>query len=139
MVIHITFHSLIPRPAQLPHRVFRKRTQRSSWTASLGKTYKRCMRIRRRAVLVIATLFVILLTSDLTRRQVSSANQTSPLARREDAYRANNIGVALLEQFKFSEAAEQFRRALQIDPTLALARINLCIALYYEPEPESAL
>jgi len=97
------------------------------------------MRIRRFAVLVVATLSVILIKSDLTRRQLSSANQTSPLARREDAYRANNIGVALLEQFKFSEAADQFHRALQIDPTLALARINLCIALYYEPDPESAL
>jgi Tfp pilus assembly protein PilF len=97
------------------------------------------MRIRRCAVLVVVALFVTLFTSDQTRRQVGSANQTSPFARREDAYRANNIGVAFLEQFKFSEAADQFRRALQIDPTLAIARINLCIALYYEPDPESAL
>jgi tetratricopeptide (TPR) repeat protein len=43
---------------------------------------------------------------------------------REDAYRANNIGVALLEQFKHKEAADAFRRALQLEPGLGLARIN---------------
>jgi tetratricopeptide (TPR) repeat protein len=59
--------------------------------------------------------------------------QTRP-ATREDAYRANNLGVALLEQFKYKEGADAFRRALQIDPKLALARINLSIALYNLPD-----
>ncbi|MCA1607183.1 MAG: hypothetical protein LC775_17335, partial [Acidobacteria bacterium] len=36
-------------------------------------------------------------------------------ASREDAYRANNIGVAFLEQFKHKEGAEAFRNALKID------------------------
>ena len=39
---------------------------------------------------------------------------------REDAYRANNLGVALLEQFKHKEAADAFRRALQLDPGLVV-------------------
>lgn len=98
------------------------------------------MSILRCLLLVAVIVTAILLTSpasDLA-RQVGSASQTSP-SRREDAYRANNIGVALLEQFKFNEAAVQFRRALQIDQALTIARINLCIALYYEPELESAL
>ncbi|HXU38912.1 MAG TPA: FG-GAP-like repeat-containing protein [Blastocatellia bacterium] len=81
----------------------------------------------------------MLLTSlAFDRRGHVGASQTSS-SRREDAYRANNVGVALLEQFKFNEAAVQFRRALQIDPGLLIARINLCIALFYEPELESAL
>lgn len=48
---------------------------------------------------------------------------------RENAYRANNLGVALLEQFKYDEAAAQFRRALGLDPSLAIAHINLSVAL----------
>src|SRR4029078_5065323 len=55
-------------------------------------------------------------------------------AAREEAYRANNLGVALLEQFKHKEGAEQFRRALTLDPRLALARTNLAIALYNVPD-----
>jgi Flp pilus assembly protein TadD len=69
-----------------------------------------------------------------------SANQNPPVAStREDAYRANNIGVALLEQFKYKEGAEEFRRALKLEPSLALARVNLGIALYNLPDPEGAL
>jgi Tfp pilus assembly protein PilF len=57
---------------------------------------------------------------------------------REEAYRANNRGVALLEQFNFTAAATAFRDALRIDPTLALARVNLSIALLYLPDAEAA-
>jgi Tfp pilus assembly protein PilF len=41
-----------------------------------------------------------------------SQTPTAPLVR-ENAYRANNLGVALLEQFKFEEAAAAFREALK--------------------------
>src|SRR5262245_19995145 len=69
-----------------------------------------------------------------------SANQRSPSQpSREDAYRANNIGVALLEQFKYNEAAEEFRRALKVEPSLTLARVNLGIALFNEPDLNGAL
>src|ERR1044072_5375999 len=64
-------------------------------------------------------------------------DQTKPNAR-EEAYRANNIGVALLEQFKHKEAADAFRRALQLEPSLALARINLGIALFNMPDLPAA-
>jgi superkiller protein 3 len=57
---------------------------------------------------------------------------------REEAYRANNLGVALLEQFKPKEAADAFRRALQLEPGLALARINLGIALFNMPDLPAA-
>src|SRR5205807_6661113 len=53
---------------------------------------------------------------------------------REDAYRANNLGVALLEQYKYKEGAESFTRALQLDPKLLIARINLSIALFNVPD-----
>jgi len=57
---------------------------------------------------------------------------------REEAYRANNLGVALLEQFRPKEAAEEFRRALKIDPRLTLARTNLAIALYNLPDVDAS-
>ena len=57
---------------------------------------------------------------------------------REDAYRANNIGVALLEQFNHKEAAVEFRRALRIDPSYTVARVNLGIALYNTPDVDGA-
>ena len=53
---------------------------------------------------------------------------------REDAYRANNRGVALLEQFRPADAAEAFREALKLDPTLGIARVNLAIALFNVPD-----
>lgn len=56
----------------------------------------------------------------------------------EDAYRANNIGVALLEQYKHQEAADAFRRALQLEPGLTIARINLGIALFNVPDLPAA-
>jgi Tfp pilus assembly protein PilF len=69
----------------------------------------------------------------------SSANLPQPaFDKREDAYRANNIGVALLEQYKAKEAAESFTRALDLKPDLLIARINLVIALYYLPDMDAA-
>ena len=66
--------------------------------------------------------------------QTPGQNQTT----REDAYRANNVGVALLEQFNYSAAADKFREALRINSSLALARVNLAIALLYAPDLDGA-
>jgi Flp pilus assembly protein TadD len=63
---------------------------------------------------------------------------SSPSAAREAAYRQNNLGVALLEQFRPADAAEAFARAIDKDPTLALARVNRVIALLYVPDHETA-
>jgi len=56
----------------------------------------------------------------------------------EASYRANNLGVAQLERFDFDGAAQSFRRALEIDPRLTLARLNLAIALLHAGKPEDA-
>jgi len=62
----------------------------------------------------------------------------TPSATREAAYRENNLGVALLEQFRFADAAQAFTRALARDPGLSLARVNLAIALFYVPDAAAA-
>ena len=71
-------------------------------------------------------------------RVVASAQPAPQVSIREDAYRANNIGVARLEQYDFAAATAAFRRALELDNTLAIARLNLGIALFYGGEPDAA-
>jgi Tfp pilus assembly protein PilF len=75
-------------------------------------------------------------TSAVESRQHGMAQEVD---QRENAYRANNVGVAQLDQFKFEAAAGTFRRALKIDPDLALAHLNLCIALFNIPDIPGAL
>jgi tetratricopeptide (TPR) repeat protein len=79
----------------------------------------------------VSVVIIALLAAAAGRRAETSTPQA---AAREEAYRANNLGVALLEQFKHKEGAEQFRRALSLDPKLALARTNLAIALFNVPD-----
>ena len=69
----------------------------------------------------------------------ASTRQTQPVgALKEDAYRANNLGVALLEQFKFDEAAAAFREALRRESNLGIAHLNLSIALLQNSDLEAA-
>jgi Tfp pilus assembly protein PilF len=96
---------------------------------------------------ILTTLFLFLIVSTSTLNDHLGAMVLSPesgsedqtaFERREAAYRANNIGAALLEQYKAKEAAESFTRALEIKPDLLIARINLGIALYYLPDADGA-
>jgi Flp pilus assembly protein TadD len=57
---------------------------------------------------------------------------------REAAYRANNIGVALLEQYS-DKAVGEFQRALKLYPELGIAQVNLAIALFYASDYDGAL
>ncbi len=97
------------------------------------------MKPYRYLLLVTVAAAAVALASSSTRPGAASPPQ-APAARnaREEAYRANNLGVALLEQFKHREGAEQFRRALSLDPKLALARTNLAIALFNVPDLAAA-
>ena len=61
-----------------------------------------------------------------------------PFLANEAAYRANNQGVALLEQFDYESAVAAFREALEIDDSYAAARINLAIALFLDQDLEAA-
>ncbi len=84
---------------------------------------------RTRGVLVIATL--LSLGTGAAQRAPSSDS-------REDAYRENNVGVAQLERYDFAGAAASFRRALELDPRLAMARLNLAIAVRHGGQIDAA-
>lgn len=93
------------------------------------------MKSHRQLLLAAAFAFVVACAlASSTRRQQAATQAPAARNAREEAYRANNLGVALLEQFKHKEGAEAFRRALSLDPKLALARTNLAIALYNVPD-----
>jgi Tfp pilus assembly protein PilF len=99
----------------------------------------RFMKKYARAVVAAACLLTAAALPSSSAFVRSGAAQDGKARAREDAYRANNLGVALLEQFKPKDAAEQFRRALKIDPSVALARINLAVALFNVPDVDAAL
>lgn len=62
----------------------------------------------------------------------------APVAAREQAHRSNNNGVALLEQLKYAEAERAFRQALAADGSLAMATVNLSLALLYQQQLDAA-
>src|SRR5215218_1609309 len=93
----------------------------------------------RTGVLLLGFLVCFLTVASLIRpTSAHRQNAAAKTSAREDAYRANNLGVALLEQFKYKEAADAFKRALQLEPSLAVARINLGIALFNAPDLPAA-
>lgn len=95
------------------------------------KNYQRCSLL----LAVLAGLCAVSFRgSTQTVKPTPKESAQGELAAREEAYRANNLGVALLEQYKYREGAEAFERALRLDPALRLARINLSIALYNVPD-----
>src|SRR5687768_14824814 len=93
---------------------------------------------KTRALILFFSLTLLTAASFLTDSSAAHRQNQPTNATTEEAYRANNIGVALLEQFKYKEAADTFRRALQLEPKLSLARINLGIALFNIPDLPAA-
>ncbi|HEX8250887.1 MAG TPA: FG-GAP-like repeat-containing protein [Pyrinomonadaceae bacterium] len=92
---------------------------------------------------VITSFFLFSYSSSKLRQKTlaQANNQNSPAvsqAAREAAYRANNLGVAQLEQFNYKEAAEEFRRALTLDAQMKIAHINLAVALFNLQDIEGA-
>jgi tetratricopeptide (TPR) repeat protein len=90
---------------------------------------------QRVSTLVVALALVLASGSALQRTQASGG---APGASREAAWRENNLGVALLEQFRFAEAIGAFGRALEADPALLPAQVNLAIAHFYVPDIPAA-
>ena len=98
------------------------------------------MKIRQLAVAFVCVSLCLFALTVAHPSEVETAGESLPVTpAREEAYRLNNLGVALLEQFKHREGAAAFRRSLTIEPGLKLARINLAIALFNVPDVPAAL
>lgn len=69
---------------------------------------------------------------------LGASSDPKSLAAREEAYKANNVGIGLLEQYRYDDAVAAFRAALAADPDLAIARTNLAIGLFYAPDLDGA-
>src|SRR5947199_1184254 len=95
-------------------------------------------RSARQLALSVAVVAVAASVLALRRSHALQSPAGSPSPGREDAYRANNIGVAHLEQYDFAAAAAAFRQALHIDRDLGIARLNLGIALFYGGDADAA-
>src|SRR3954454_20193054 len=92
----------------------------------------------RLAVFTLVTAALVARPPAPPRQAAPASPKPSGQAGRENAYRANNIGVAYLEQYNFAPAVSSFREALKADPALAIARLNLGIALFYGGESKAA-
>ena len=80
---------------------------------------------------LLIALAVLQQPAALARRSISEGGRNAQTRDIENAYRANNRGVALLEQFNYDGAASAFREALKTAPDLNIAKVNLAIALFY--------
>ena len=97
------------------------------------------MSLRRAALLLCLVLVAAgAAPRPSARAQAPASPAAGPSAAREAAWRENNLGVALLEQFRFADAVLAFGRALEKDPALLAARINLAIAHLYVPDIPAA-
>lgn len=85
-------------------------------------------------------LAAVALTGAACWLDVSGASgQSAAQQKREELYRLNNLGVALMEQYKHEDAVKQFKLALERDANFAIARINLAMAAYFLNDVKTAV
>jgi len=76
----------------------------------------------------LASLAVVALTVLVGRGAQAPARPAESTAA-PDAIRANNLGVASMNQQRFEQALEHFEQAAKLDPSFPVARVNQAIAL----------
>src|SRR5256714_8477906 len=77
-------------------------------------------------------------TRTLAQEKTSSAANAAKQGNESDAMRANTLGVAYMNQQKFSEAQKYFEKSLATDPKLWVARLSLGVALRSQQKLEPA-
>ena len=92
---------------------------------------------------VLILIAIMLIFIGVFRSPITAAFQNSSsaeaLKKREELYRLNNLGVALMEQYKHEDAAKQFKLALERDANFAIARINLAMAQFFLNDVKTAV
>src|SRR5215813_252850 len=97
-------------------------------------------RISSFLIAIVACAFALTGYFSLSSARVAQTPaQDDARLKRERLYRLNNIGVALMEQYKHEDAVKQFKQALERDPNFALARINLALAHFYLNDSRAAV
>jgi Tfp pilus assembly protein PilF len=83
--------------------------------------------------LIFATLLLVCVLVLIKGSELLSVRgqQNDQRVKREGLYRLNNLGVALMEQYKHEEAAAEFKKAVTEDPNFAIGHINLALAYYF--------
>ncbi|MBS1786340.1 MAG: VCBS repeat-containing protein [Acidobacteria bacterium] len=93
--------------------------------------------------LVLVPVTALLIFTGVFHSAMTAGFQTSSSAemaqKREELYRLNNLGVALMEQYKHEDAVKQFKLALERDADFAIARINLAMADYFLNDAKAAV
>ena len=90
------------------------------------------MRFRKLLPVLLGALFLLKASTALSTPPPQGQTLESRLTR------SNNIGVALMEQLKFEEAAQQFQKLVSLDPRFIPGHVNLGIAKFYQQEYEDA-
>ena len=94
------------------------------------------MRFRKLLPVFLGALVLLIACAALGRPSSAPARQGQTLESR--LTRTNNIGVALMEQLKFEEAAKQFQQLASLDPRFIPGQVNLGIARFYQQQYEEA-
>ncbi len=94
------------------------------------------MRFRKLLPVLLGALVLLIACAALGRPSSAPARQGQTLESR--LTRTNNIGVALMEQLKFEEAAKQFQKLASLDPRFIPGQVNLGIAKFYQQQYEEA-
>src|SRR5512138_2165246 len=106
------------------------------------------LRVAVAALLPVVAPVVVLLVSWPVHFPVGSAAaqapagkvrpRTAPSGHSEPAVRLNNLGIAEMEQFHFTQAASYFEKARAQEPRLTAASVNLAMAFFYDRKNEEA-
>ncbi|MEK7831733.1 MAG: tetratricopeptide repeat protein, partial [Acidobacteriota bacterium] len=88
--------------------------------------------------IAIMLIFVGIFHSAMT-SGAQKPTSAETMQKREELYRLNNLGVALMEQYKHEDAVKQFKLALERDANFAVARVNLAMADYFLNDVKAAV